>query len=109
MPSLCIDQLEHLREYHAIHTVIDLMIVRKEVLFRYAFLSTTQYMPSATTRWTLNCHLVSVRERKLGKLERVRPREAADGSGVGGGMDVGVVVAGDGLEGEGGRVARLVP
>lgn len=109
MPSIiCFDRIAG--EYHTIYKVIGLAVVREELVFRYAFLLTTvQYIASTTTRSTLDSHLVSVRERKLGKLERVRPRETADGSGVGGGMDVGVVVASDGLEGEGGGVARLIP
>ena len=36
------------------------------------------------------------------------PREAADAGGVAGGVDVGVVVAGDGFERVGGGVSNLV-
>lgn len=45
-----------------------------------------------------NCHLVDEAETDFRELKRVRPREATDGSGVAGTVDVLIVVAGNGLE-----------
>lgn len=56
----------------------------------------------------LDGQLVSERGGYLGEFQRVGPRETADAGGIAGGVDVGVVVAGDGFEGVGGGVPHLV-
>ena len=53
--------------------------------------------------------LVGKGSRDLGELEGARPGPSGDRGGVTGLVDVGVIVAGDGLEGVGGREASLVP
>ena len=61
------------------------------------------------TYYPLRRQLIQKRHPELRKLERVTPREALDLDGVVRAVHVRVVVAGDGLVGEGGGEAGVVP
>ena len=79
------------------------------MVFEYIPLPYNTVLFFSSSHSHLRRQLVSCANSEFHKLERVGPGETINRSRIARGVDVGVVVTIRSFEGEGGRVARLVP